>query len=228
MDAALDAGINLFDTSDIYGNRGRSEELLGAALARPARRGGDRHQVRHATWPARTARTGAPAAPAATSVRAVEASLRRLRHRLDRPLPDAPARPGHPDRGDARRAGRPGARAGKVRYLGRSNFAGWQVADADLDRAHAAASTPFVCAQNEYSLLHRERRGRAGAGLRALRPRLAAVLPARQRPAHRQVPAGRGAPPTAPGSPARTTARLADATWDAIEALSAFAAERGR
>nr|BFE77245.1 hypothetical protein GCM10020092_105460 [Actinoplanes digitatis] len=46
-------------------------------------------------------------------------------------------------------------RSGKVRYLGNSNFAGWQIADADWT-ARTAGHTPFISAQNQYSLLHRE------------------------------------------------------------------------
>ena len=68
-------------------------------------------------------------------------------------------------------------RAGKVRYLGNSNFAGWQIADADWT-ARTRAYTPFISAQNEYSLLERERGDRGDPGLRALRSGHAAVLPA--------------------------------------------------
>src|SRR5690606_9287410 len=45
-------------------------------------------------------------------------------------------------------------REGKVRYLGHSNFAGWQIAEADITARHRHG-TPFVSAQNHYSLLRR-------------------------------------------------------------------------
>ena len=86
--------------------------------------------------------------------RAVEASLRRLDtdhidlYQIHRP--DA----AHPDRGDAVAHWTTWSRAGKVRYVGSSNFAGWQIADAAWT-ARTAHLTPFVSAQNEYSLLDR-------------------------------------------------------------------------
>ena len=109
--------------------------------------------------------------------RAVEASLRRLGtdyidlYQLHRPT----------RRPRSRRRSPPwttSSRAGKVRYIGRSNFAGWQIADAAWT-AQPAHLTPFVSAQNDYSLLDRDVEARDGAGLRALRRRPAAVLPAR-------------------------------------------------
>ena len=74
IDAALDAGVTFFDTADVYGNRGGSEEIIGRALRRPSRPGRARDEVR----PRPRRRRDAPAARARTSARAVEASLRRL------------------------------------------------------------------------------------------------------------------------------------------------------
>ena len=114
---------------------------------------------------------------------------------------------------------------GKVRYLGSSNFAGWQVVDADWT-ARTSGYEAFVSAQNEYSWLNRDDRGRARAGPGAHRAEPAAVLPAGQRAADRQVPAGRVGPGGHPaGQPAATRWRRAD--FDTIEALQSFAAERG-
>ena len=118
-------------------------------------------------------------------------------------------------------------REGKVRYLGCSNFAGWQVADADWT-ARSAGLERFVSVQNRYSLLDRDDRGRGGARLRGVRARRAAVLPAGVRPAHRQVPPRRDAPRPA-RAPTLDPARaqwLASADWDRIEALEAYAAAR--
>ena len=190
VDAALDAGITLFDTADIYGEpQGSSEELLGAALK------GRRDDVVVATkfgmdMAASTGRTSAPAGARRYIARAVEASLRRLGtdyidlYQMHEPDPATPIDETLAALDDL-------VRAGKVRYLGNSNFAGWQIADADWT-ARTDGRTPFISAQNQYSLLRPRGRGRGRAGLRAVRARHAAVLPARQRAAHRQVPARRG------------------------------------
>ena len=100
---ALDAGINFFDTANVY-SVGTSEEFLGRAIATSARprRGGDRDQGAR------------PDAPGPEQHRAVaEGDPRRgrpqpapARHRLHRPVPDPPARPAHADGGDARGAAR--------------------------------------------------------------------------------------------------------------------------
>ena len=186
--AALDLGVTLFDTADIYGGKGRSEELLGRAL-------GDRAATRSCWRPSSATRwaTG-PTSGAASRryvARAVEASLRRLGHRLHRPVPAARARSVDADRRDARRARRPRA-AGKVRYIGSSNFTGWQVAEADADRV-GARHGPVRDRPERVEPAAARGRARGGAGLRALRRQRAPLLPAGQRHAHRQVPAGRAA-----------------------------------
>ena len=80
---------------------------------------------------------------------------------------------------------------GKVRYLGSSNLAGWQVVDADWI-ARTSGFTGFVSAQNEYSWLNRAIEAELVPGAGPHRAVAAAVLPAGPRPAHRQVPPGRG------------------------------------
>src|SRR5439155_14470769 len=148
VDAALDDGINFFDTADIYGRPyGASEEYLGAALK------GRRDDVVVATKfgleagiPDRGARGGRR-----YLIRAVEASLRRLGtdyidlYQLHEPDPATPI-------GETLAALADLVRAGKVRYLGNSNFAAWQVADAAWT-ARTDHLTPFVSAQNRYNLL---------------------------------------------------------------------------
>ena len=227
VDAALDAGITFFDTADIYGEpQGGSEELLGQALK------GRRDDVVLATKfgmdmdGLNGPRLRGARVRGATSTRAVEASLRRLGtdhidlYQLHEPDPGTPIDETLAALDDL-------VRDGKVRYLGNSNFAGWQIADADWV-ASSNGRSRFVSAQNHYSLLDRDGRGRDHPGLRAVRPRHAAVLPARQRAAHRQVPA-RGQPPAGSrlSGGGRYAERLAAADWDTIEAIEAYAAERG-
>ena len=153
VDAAIECGITLLDTADTYGGNGESEELLGEVLA------GRRDQVVLAT---KFGHQGAdmgygPAAGAKGGRnyirRAVEASLRRLRtdyidlYQIPTPDPVTPIAETLAALGEL-------VDEGKVRYLGNSNFTGWQIAEAACvaDRPGAA---PFVSAQNHWSLLER-------------------------------------------------------------------------
>ncbi len=153
VDAAVDAGITLFDTSDTYGNGGGSESALGEVL------GSRRDQVVLATkfghqgmdmgyGPAAGAKGGR-----SYIRRAVTESLRRLRtdhidlYQLHTPDPVTPME-------ETVAALDELVSEGKVRYIGHSNLSGWQLADA----AHLAARdgrTPFISAQNHWSLLER-------------------------------------------------------------------------
>jgi aryl-alcohol dehydrogenase-like predicted oxidoreductase len=154
VDAAIDAGITLFDTAETYGGAGASESALGEILGR--RRG----QVVLATkFGHQSADMGyGPAAGAKGGRsyirRAVTESLRRLRtdyidlYQLHTPDPVTPVE-------ETIAALHELVAEGKVRYLGHSNFSGWQLADA----AHLAARnghTPFISAQNHWSLLERQ------------------------------------------------------------------------
>jgi aryl-alcohol dehydrogenase-like predicted oxidoreductase len=153
VDAAIDAGITLFDTSDTYGPGGGSERALGEVLA------GRRDQVVLATkfgnqnsdmgyGPAAGAKGGR-----AYIRRAVTESLRRLStdhidlYQLHTPDPVTPVE-------ETIAALHELVAEGKVRYLGHSNFSGWQLADAAHLAAHNSR-TPFVSAQNHWSLLER-------------------------------------------------------------------------
>ena len=153
VDAAIDAGITLFDTSDTYGGGGGSERALGEVL------GSRRDQVVLATkFGHQKANMGyGPAVGAkggrAYIRRAVTESLRRLRtdhidlYQLHTPDPVTPVE-------ETIAALHELVAEGKVRYVGHSNFSGWQLADA----AHLAARnghTPFISAQNHWSLLER-------------------------------------------------------------------------
>jgi aryl-alcohol dehydrogenase-like predicted oxidoreductase len=153
VDAAIDMGVTLFDTAETYGGAGASEELLGEALA------GRRDQVVLATkFGHQSSDMGYGAAAGAKGGRAyvrraVEASLRRLRtdyidlYQLHTPDPVTPI-------AETLAALEELVREGKVRYIGNSNFSGWQIAEA----AHVAeriGATPFISAQNHWSLLER-------------------------------------------------------------------------
>jgi len=146
VDAAIDAGINFFDTADVYAT-GQSEEYLGRAL------GPRRKQVIVATkfgLPMDEKRKGAK--PAYVR-QAVEDSLRRLGtdyidlYQLHRPDEGTPI-------ADTLGALDELVRAGKVREIGCSNFTRAQLVEAAAALKPGAAR--FVSVQNNYSLLHRE------------------------------------------------------------------------
>lgn len=149
VDAALNLGVTLFDTADCYGAQ-RSEGILGAALQ------GRRQQVIIAT------KFGVPMGESPLEQgasrnyinRAVEDSLRRLQtdyidlYQLHFPDPDTPIEETLEALDDI-------VRAGKVRYIGCSNFGAWQIADADWT-ACSRQLHRFVTAQSAYSLLDRD------------------------------------------------------------------------
>lgn len=151
VDAALEAGVTFFDTSDNYGNRGGSETLLGEIL------GARRNRVVLAT------KFGTPmddgemrkGASRRYIVSAVEDSLRRLRtdwidlYQLHRPDAATPIE-------ETLRALDDLVHDGKVRYIGCSNLSAWQIVDAVWTARHHGLSS-FVCTQDEYSLLVRDR-----------------------------------------------------------------------
>jgi 1-deoxyxylulose-5-phosphate synthase len=153
ISAALDAGITLFDTADIYGGeRGLSETLMGNALVGrrdeivlASKFGMDMDGVNGPDWGARGSRRYIRVA--------VESSLRRLRtdwidlYQLHRPDPLTPIE-------ETLAALDELIREGKVRYIGHSNLSGWQIADAEY-RAQLAGHPKFISAQNEYSLIER-------------------------------------------------------------------------
>ncbi len=154
VDAAIEAGITLFDTSETYGGGGGSERALGEIL------GSRRGQIVLATkFGGHGADLGYGPAAGAKGGRAyirhaVTGSLRRLRtdyidlYQLHIPDPVTPVE-------ETIAALHELVTEGKVRYVGHSNFSGWQLADA----AHLAKKnghTPFISAQNHWSLLERE------------------------------------------------------------------------
>ena len=149
LDMCLDAGVNLIDTADVY-SQGMSEEILGEALS------GRRERLLIATK-ARF-RMGDGPNDAGLSryhlIAACDASLRRLRtDRID--LYQLHQWDGQTPLEETLEALDTLQRAGKVRYIGASNFSGWHLmkALAVSDRGHAAR---FVSQQIHYTLQARE------------------------------------------------------------------------
>src|SRR6476469_5863241 len=195
VDAAIEQGITLFDTADIYGSEpGASETMLGTAL-------GSRRYVR----------------------KAVEASLRRLGtdwidlYQLHQPDPVTPIE-------ETLAALHELVLEGKVRYVGCSNFDGWQLVDADWT-ARAGGYERFVSAQNRYSLLDRSVEAELVPACEHLGVGILPFFPLEYGLLTGKYTRGQAAPE---GSRlAIEQARFEGADWDRIEALEAFAAERG-
>ena len=225
VDAAIDAGVTLFDTADTYGAyRGQSEEILGEVL--DGRRDGivlatkfgmDMRGANGPDWGARGSRR---------YVRiAVEASLRRLRtnhidlYQYHEPDGVTPVE-------ETLAALDELVAEGKVRYVGSSNFRAWQVAQAD-HVARETGATRFVGAQNEYSLL--DRRVEAdlvpacleyGVGVLPFFPLANGLLTGKYSRSERPRPGTRIAD--------RKPQLYETAPWDILERLERYAAERGR
>ena len=154
IDAALEAGVTLFDTADIYGaERGLSETLMGHALkgkrdqiVLASKFGMDMGGLNGPDWGARGSRR---------YIRlAVEASLRRLQtdwidlYQLHSPDLRTPIEETLATLNDL-------ITEGKIRYIGHSNLAGWQIAEAEFT-AELHGHPKFISSQNEYSLLVRD------------------------------------------------------------------------
>jgi len=219
VDAAIDAGVTLFDTADVYGNRGGSETILGELLA------GRRDEVVLATKFGHPMDDGTDARGSRSYIRrAVEASLRRLRtDRIDlyqyhRPDGVTPIE-------ETLEALSELVSEGKVREIGSSNLAAWQVADAEwTSRTRGLAR--FISAQNEYSLLDRGVEAELvpaceqfGIGVLPYFPLASGLLTGKYR---------RGEPAPAGTRLASRSQALADADFDRIEALESFASQAGR
>jgi len=217
VDAALDAGITLLDTADVYGNKGGSESFLGEVLE------GRRDQVVLATKFGGDMGDGTTARGSREYIRrAVDASLERLRtdridlyqyHTPDKVTPFAETFGALDEL----------VREGKVRYVGHSNLTAVQVEEVDaLAREHRWARP--VSAQNRYSLLHRGPEEdllpvceRLGLGVLPYFPLASGLLTGKYR---------RGEP-RPPGSRLENRDEVfTDETFDRLEALEAYADER--
>lgn len=223
VDAAIDAGITFFDTANIYGGQGRSEEFLGKALGNrrndvvvatkfagpmgegPYRSGGSRRHV----------------------IQSCEESLRRLGtdfidlYQVHFPDTKTPIE-------ETMRALDDLVRAGKVRYLGHSNFSGWQTAECHYV-ARMEHLSPFVSAQNEYSLVVREIEKelvpaceKFGVGILPFFPLASGLLTGKYR---RGEPMPEGTRLAAWGN--RAGRFVNDRNWEMLEKLENFAGARG-
>jgi aryl-alcohol dehydrogenase-like predicted oxidoreductase len=223
VDAAIQTGITLLDTAELYGGAGRSEEYLGAALV------GRRDQVVIATKFGGGGDMGyGPAAGAKGGRgyirRAVEQSLRRLRtdyidlyqlHAPDRATPIE----------ETISALTELVRAGLVRYVGHSNFSALQIATAAA-AARELGGVPFISAQNHWSLLERGAEHdvvpaarQFGLGVLPYYPLANGLLTGKVR---------RGVPP---GEGTRLAGRqdyITDAKLDKVEALADWSGQHGR
>ncbi|MFL5944673.1 MAG: aldo/keto reductase [Gaiellaceae bacterium] len=218
VDAALDAGITLFDTADIYGGTGGSESFLGEVLE------GRRDRVVFATKFGGDMGDGTEARGSREYIRkAVEASLQRLRtdyidlyqyHTPDKVTPLAETFGALDEL----------VREGKARYVGHSNLSAEQVEEVDgIAREHGWARP--VSAQNRYSLLHRDPEEdllpvceRLGLGVLPYFPLASGLLTGKYR---------RGeARPKGTRLESRDEV-FTDEVFDRVEALKSFAQERG-
>ena len=220
--AALDAGITLFDVADTYGREpGLSETMLGRALA--GRRedavvatkfGMDMHGANGNDFGARGSRR--------YIVKAAEASLRRLGtdwidlYQFHTPDPLTPIDETLAALDDL-------VTSGKVRYIGHSNRAGWQIAEAEFV-ARGRGGSRFISTQNHYNLLDRRAELEITPAAEAYG---LGVLP--YFPLANGLLTGKYAPGNAPEGSRLSHTRtnlIHDADWDQLEKFSAFAAER--
>ncbi|MBV1853059.1 aldo/keto reductase [Catellatospora tritici] len=227
VDAALDAGITFFDTADIYGRGtavGASESMLGEVLK------GRRDQVVLATkfghqaidlgyGPAAGAKGGR-----AYIRRAVEDSLRRLGtdhidlYQIHTPDPATPI-------GETLAALHELVLAGKVRYIGCSQFAGWQIADA-VRVAQQLNTTAFISAQNHWSLLERGIEAEVVPAARHYDLGVLPFFPLANGLLTGKVRRGQDAPDTS--RLAKDSAGfITEARLDTVEALAGWAEQRG-
>lgn len=216
---ALDAGITLFDTADVYGDRGGSETVLGQVL-------GDRRKdiVLASKFGMAMDDGEKKGASRRYIMAAVEASLKRLKtdwidlYQQHRPDPLTPIE-------ETLRALDDLVRAGKVRYIGHSNFTPAQTIEAQWAARHFNLNS-FISAQDEYSLLKRDLDGEAlgvyeryGLGLLPFFPLASGLLTGKHK---------RGA--AAAGTRLATEAFsgfMNDANFDIVEKLEAFVKARG-
>lgn len=146
---AIDNGINFIDTADMY-DRGISEEIIGKALK------GKRHNIIIATKFSSKMGDGPNDQGGSRYyiMKAVEASLRRLQteyidlYQMHNPDPETPIE-------ETLRALDDLIKAGKVRYIGCSNFSAWQLSDA-LWTSRINNLNSFITIQTKYNLLERQ------------------------------------------------------------------------
>jgi aryl-alcohol dehydrogenase-like predicted oxidoreductase len=220
--AAIDAGVTLFDTADIYGKEpGLSETLMGNAIRGKRDRivlatkfGMDMRGANGPDWGARGSRRYVR--------RAVESSLTRLQtdwidlYQLHAPDGVTPIEETLDVLDDL-------ITEGKVRYIGHSNLAAWQIADAEY-QAVLHGHPRFVSAQNEYNLAHR---GAEHGVLPAVRHYGLGFLP--YFPLYNGLFTGKFSRTGGPDDSRIMRQRkhiLDEAPWDALDAFQRFCDER--
>jgi aryl-alcohol dehydrogenase-like predicted oxidoreductase len=219
---ALELGVTLLDTADIYGGEGVSESLMGDVLK------GKRDHVilatkfGHADYDMKIAPWGAKASRRYIR-EAVEGSLRRLQtdyidlYQVHTPDPNTPIAETIETLDDL-------VTAGKILYFGHSNFDGWQIAEADLT-AELLGRRHFVSAQNHYNLLAREVEREVLPAVNAFGLGFLPYFPLRN-----GLFTGKF---NRNGGPADTRIMrqrphiVENAPWDVMEQFEAFCAERG-
>ena len=224
VDKALELGVTHIDTADVYGGGGKSEAFLGDCLK------GRRDDVVLAT------KVGKPMADHSSDKRgsrdyvasAIEACLKRLRtDRIDLLYVHEPD-PGTPVE-ETLRALDEAVKAGKVRHLAASNYTAGEVTDA-VDTARRIGVTGFVATQDEYSLLARGIEDALLPVLEAHRLGLVPYFPlasgALTGKYRRGQPMPEGARLT--GNERSAGRFFSPANQEKVEALTAFAEERGR
>lgn len=222
VDAAIEQGITLFDTADIYGEKAGSERALGEIL------GHRRKEIVLASKFGMKMFHGGEGGSRRYIISAVEDSLARLKtdwidlYQYHRPDPLTPIE-------ETLRALEDLVTSGKVRYIGCSNMPSWQVADAQWT-ARDLTIAGFASAQDEYSLLKRGAEAELipalrhfGLGLLPYFPLANGALTGKYK---RGAPMPDGARLTK--LPDRAGQIFSDENWHRIEGLSAFAEARGR
>jgi aryl-alcohol dehydrogenase-like predicted oxidoreductase len=229
IDRAIGAGINFLDTANVY-NAGKSEEIVGAAL----KKSGHRNRIVLATKVHGNMHPGDSLEPtqAGNSRRAIieqcEASLKRLQtdwidlYQIHRPQPETPI-------DETLRALDDLVRSGKVRYVGSSTFAAWQVVES-LWVSKEYGLNRFVTEQPPYNLLDRRIERELipaaqsfGIGLIPWSPLAGGFLTGKYKPSGQQ-PEGRFADRSHVRAPALLDNPRA---FDAVQKLSGIATEKG-
>ncbi|MCL5053903.1 aldo/keto reductase [Ferrimicrobium acidiphilum] len=214
--AAFESGINLFDTADIYGGNGASEEIMGEVI-KPFR-----HEVVLATkFGMDMGDRDIARGSRKYMMKALEGSLRRLQtdhidlYQLHQPDPLTPIEETLAALTDA-------VHQGKIRYIGSSNFAGWQLVEAEL-LARSLGAERFISAQNHYSILERSVEAELipaasnyGVGILPFYPLASGLLTGKFR---------RGEAPAAGTRLASRPEQLGSAEWDLIGRLEVWAKE---
>jgi aryl-alcohol dehydrogenase-like predicted oxidoreductase len=227
IDRAIDSGINFLDTANVY-SRGRSEEITGEAL----KRNGKRDRIFLATKVHGTMSDDDPNMQGNSRrhlIAQCEASLRRLQtdhidlYQIHRPQSDIPI-------DETLRALDDLIRAGKVRYIGTSTYAAWQVVES-LWVARELGLNRFVCEQTPYHLLDRRVERELipmaqtfGLAIIPWSPLAGGLLTDKYE-------AGKPPPPDSrfgdTGKPAHLDSRLTQAYWDVLDDLQAVAKDKG-